>query len=147
MEKTVGLFGTCGNSSWRNLAIEYLEEDGVDYFNPVVENYDDAAQQNEVYHFKNDAVIMLVITEETSGIISMAESGWMALATLLSERQRFFILVAKEMPDTEENRQINKCRRLIEKYCKALDSDRVFCYPSISLATMKAIELIKGMEE
>ena len=41
----VFLGGTCNGSNWRE---ELIKELDIDYFNPVIENWDDKAQVNEV---------------------------------------------------------------------------------------------------
>lgn len=49
-DKLVFLGGTCGNNQWRKPFIIELVANGVDpkcLFNPVVDNWNEAAQDNE----------------------------------------------------------------------------------------------------
>lgn len=129
MENVVGLFGTCGKSKWREeMAIPILEEEGVSYFNPVVEDWNEEARENEAHHMMHDYVIMLVITGETSGITSMAESGWMAFQSHLRHGQTL-ILVLEDMVEDPgsfvDATSINKTRDLIRKYAKKITSKKL----------------------
>ena len=45
------LGGTC-TSNWRNDLIPLLENDGIDYFNPIVDDWNEEAQKRE-YEEKN----------------------------------------------------------------------------------------------
>ena len=66
----VFLGGTCNGSNWRE---ELIKELDIDYFNPVIENWDDKAQVNE-YKEKNEADFLLfVITPLMVGVYSIAE--------------------------------------------------------------------------
>lgn len=69
----VGLFGTCNNSLWRNRFIILLNKDKYDWFNPVVNDWNEEAQKNEEYHKDNDEVIVFVITPKMKGVYSIAE--------------------------------------------------------------------------
>lgn len=68
----VFLGGTCNNSTWRDGLIPLLT---VDYFNPVVDNWDEEAKAQED-HEKNVAcdVHLYVITKEMEGAYSIAEA-------------------------------------------------------------------------
>lgn len=69
----VGLFGTCNNSLWRDYFIILLNKEKYDWFNPVVEDWDEKAQINEENHKNNDEVIVFVITPKMKGVYSIAE--------------------------------------------------------------------------
>ena len=67
MKKCIGLFGTCGNSTWRQDTFipRYLElgmKDGVDFFNPQVDDWDDVMAQNEADHLATDGIIIFPVT-------------------------------------------------------------------------------------
>ena len=67
------LGGTCGSSTWRDELIPLLEEKGIDYFNPVVDNWDDEAQRQELYERDICDFCLYVITPEMKGFYSIAE--------------------------------------------------------------------------
>lgn len=70
---TVGLFGTCENTNWREEFIKLLNDD-IETFNPVVNNWNEEAKRNEEYHKKNDDYILFVITPNIAGVYSIAEA-------------------------------------------------------------------------
>jgi len=67
------LGGTCGNSKWRDEVIPRLEKLGIDYFNPVVDDWTPAAQEEEVRQKSICDYVLYVITPEMSGVYSIAE--------------------------------------------------------------------------
>ena len=70
MKKTVFLGGTCANSTWRGLLIPKLK---IDYFNPVVENWDETCMAEEIRQRENCDYCLYVITPKMTGVYSIAE--------------------------------------------------------------------------
>ena len=70
MKKKVFLGGTCGKSTWRNELIPLLE---IDYFNPVVDDWDEKAYQKELYEREHCDYVLYVITKDMEGVYSIAE--------------------------------------------------------------------------
>ena len=72
--KKVFLGGTCNESTWRNELIPLLEKVGVEYFNPIVDNWTPECQEEE-YHQKEICDIHLyLITKKMKGVFSIAEA-------------------------------------------------------------------------
>lgn len=70
MKKRVYLGGTCNGSLWREELIPKLK---LDYFNPVVEDWNEEAQANEVYEREHDDFVLYVITPKMQGVYGIAE--------------------------------------------------------------------------
>jgi hypothetical protein len=68
--KKVFLGGTTNNSDWRDTLIKKLK---IDYFNPVVKDWDDDAQKEEIKQRKNCDYVLYVITPKMEGVYSIAE--------------------------------------------------------------------------
>lgn len=66
----VFLGGTCNDSTWRDELIKKLK---VPYFNPVVDNWDEKAQQKEIEERKTALFVLYTITPLMSGVYSIAE--------------------------------------------------------------------------
>lgn len=66
----VFLGGTCANSTWREELIPQLE---IDYFNPVVDDWNDEAYQLELEKRETCDLILYVITPLMEGVYSIAE--------------------------------------------------------------------------
>ena len=67
---TVFLGGTCNGSKWREKVMPLLT---VDYFNPVVEDWNEEAQKNEEFHRENDDFVLYVLTPKMVGTYAVAE--------------------------------------------------------------------------
>ena len=68
--KKVFLGGTTNETTWREELIEMLE---IDYFNPVVDDWDEAAQQRELRERKTCDFCLYTITPKMIGVYSIAE--------------------------------------------------------------------------
>lgn len=66
----VFLGGTVNDSTWRNELISLLK---IDYFNPVVDEWNDAAYNNELRERKSCDFVLYCITPKMSGVYSIAE--------------------------------------------------------------------------
>ena len=67
------LGGTCNNSTWREEIILYLNEKGIDYFNPVVKDWTPDCQEEEIKQRKNCDIVLYTITPLMTGVYSIAE--------------------------------------------------------------------------
>jgi hypothetical protein len=68
--KKVFLGGTCAESLWRDKLIKKLN---INYFNPVVDDWDSDAQKEEIKQRKNCDFCLYVITPRMKGVYSIAE--------------------------------------------------------------------------
>jgi hypothetical protein len=68
--KTVFLGGTWNNSTWRGELIKNLK---IDYFNPVVKDWTEEAQKEEIKQRKSCDFCLYVITPKMTGVYSIAE--------------------------------------------------------------------------
>lgn len=66
----VFLGGTCNESTWRNRIIPMLE---IDYFNPIVDDWNEAAQQQELEERKTCDFCLYAITPKMTGVYAIAE--------------------------------------------------------------------------
>lgn len=73
MSKRVFLGGTCNESTWRNRMMVHLHDAGMEYFDPVVEDWNDEAQANELRERKTCDFCLYVITPKMTGTYSIAE--------------------------------------------------------------------------
>ena len=67
------LGGTCNESTWRDELIPQLEQRGIDYFNPVVDDWNDAAVTKEAVEKDICNVHLYTITPKITGLYSIAE--------------------------------------------------------------------------
>lgn len=67
----VFLGGTCNDSTWRDDFIKLLNN--VDYFNPVVKDWNDEAYKRELYEREHCDFCLYCITPKMKGVYSIAE--------------------------------------------------------------------------
>ncbi|HAA13953.1 MAG TPA: hypothetical protein DCE41_20605 [Cytophagales bacterium] len=67
---TVFLGGTVAGSEWRNQLIPLLQ---INYFNPVVEDWNEEAMHLELEHRHKDEYLLYVLTPKMEGFYSVAE--------------------------------------------------------------------------
>ena len=96
---TIGMFGTCGGSKWRErLFIPKYDELGIAWYNPQVENWDPSCAEEEAEHLANDAIILFPVTNETYAFGSLAETGFSMLnAMKLDDRREFVLFIAQDI--------------------------------------------------
>ncbi|MEM9822507.1 MAG: nucleoside 2-deoxyribosyltransferase domain-containing protein [Bacteroidota bacterium] len=68
--KKIFLGGTCNGSDWRNTLIPMLK---INYFNPVVDEWNDSAYWRELYERHTCDLCLYVITAKMKGVYSIAE--------------------------------------------------------------------------
>jgi len=73
MTKKVFLGGTVNNSNWREELIKQLDSNKISCFNPVVSEWNEQVQQEEIKQRKECDFILYVITKELLGFYSIAE--------------------------------------------------------------------------
>lgn len=64
------LGGTCNESTWRDELIEMVNDE---CFNPVVDDWNEAAQAHELEVRANADIVVYVITPKMTGVYSIAE--------------------------------------------------------------------------
>jgi len=69
----VFLGGTCNGENWRATLIPYLDKYGIDYFNPVVDDWNNEAQENERRERQECDYVLYVVTPAMIGVYSIAE--------------------------------------------------------------------------
>ncbi|MDR0859833.1 MAG: nucleoside 2-deoxyribosyltransferase domain-containing protein [Candidatus Peribacteria bacterium] len=129
----IGLFGTCGGSTWREGFMEKYRAFGIDYFNPQVDDWTPECAVFEAEHLASDQIILFPITDETYGMGSLSESGYSILnAISLDDRRDFVILISptvkKELQ--EENpalfKESTRARALVKQHLKKLNFSNLY---------------------
>ena len=69
----VFLGGTCADSKWRSEIEPLLEQAGLEFFNPVVDDWNEEAQAKEVQERQTSDFVLYTITPKMEGVYSIAE--------------------------------------------------------------------------
>jgi hypothetical protein len=90
---TIGLFGTCGSSKWRDKFINLYESRGINYFNPLKEDWKPEDAQIEAEHLANDDIVLFPVTNETYAFGSLGEVGFSIMQAIKLDRRRDIIVM------------------------------------------------------
>ena len=126
---TIGLFGTCGNSTWRKSFIESYEANGIEYYNPQVEDWKPEDAQIEADHLANDEIILFPVLAETSGLGSLGEVGFSILQAIKMDSTRSVIVMidpACVIEDENVRKESIRMRALITAHLKKLKYPNVY---------------------
>lgn len=152
-KQTIGLFGTCGRSKWRDRFVKEYARLGVSYYNPVKANWKPEDAADEAEHLADDAIILFPITKETYATGSLAEVGFSILQAIrLDDRRDFVILIESVLDDdlmTDPNlsKESLRARALVKQHLKKLNLPNVYVVNTldemlaVSLVLYKALEL------
>lgn len=138
--KNVGLFGTCGNSTWRNPYVSMFETQGITYFNPMFTGRDhrpdDAAR--EANHLASDRIILFPVLAETDGIVSLAEIGQAEIMIAMSWNRHLVIYIEPEVNSDFFNvkpdlaKKSNQMRMLLTRELSQVKHPRIHIVNSLS---------------
>lgn len=129
---TIGLFGTCGSSRWRDKFIEKYEELGYKYFNPQVEDWKLEDAEIEAKHLVEDEIILFPVTGETHGFGSLAETGFSIMQAIKTNANRFIVvyidpkLDANIDPADPRSKDSIRTRALVRAHLKKNSHPNVF---------------------
>lgn len=149
MANIVGLFGTCGGSTWRNSFMKKYEELGIPYYNPQVENWKPEDAVEEAEHLANDEVILCPVTGETYAAGSLSEVGFSILnAIRLDSRRDFVVMIETELNPSLNNEVARKeslrSRALVIQHLKKLRLKNVYVVDTLQEMLEVSIELYKA---
>ena len=111
----VFLGGTTANSKWRDEIEPMLDEARIVYFNPVVEDWNEDAQKNELYERENSDFCLYTITPKMEGVFSVAE-----VADDSNKRPEKTILVVLESDEgakfsSAQKKSLDAVAKMVEK--------------------------------
>ncbi len=154
---TIGLFGTCGGSKWRDPFMSEYKRLGINYFNPQIENWHESCADIEAQHLADDQIILFPVTSETYAAGSLAEVGFSILnAISLDDRRYFVILIVMELDSRLDNEVARKeslrSRALVKQHLKKLRLSNLYLVDSleemlaISLKLHEAVSLTEPLK-
>lgn len=99
---TIGLFGTCGGSTWRDKFMHDYDQQHISYFNPQVADWTPEMADIEAEHLVNDEIILFPVTGETAGMGSLAETGFSMFQAMKTNMNRYFVFMVDAECDPEK---------------------------------------------
>ena len=130
-EITIGLFGTCGNSNWRDKFIKEYDKLNINYYNPQVENWNPKLAVVEAEHLAKDQIILFPITYETYGTGSLSELGFSILnAIKLDNKRNFVVMIDDYLDDSLQNKELIseslRSRKLVKQHLLKLNLSNIY---------------------
>lgn len=129
----IGLFGTCGSSTWRNEFMKKFVERGIEFFNPQVPDWKPEFAEVEAEHLASDQIILFPVTDETYATGSLAESGFSILnAIKLDDRRDFVIMISPDLKQSlkDENptaaKESLRARALVKQHLKKCNFSNLY---------------------
>ena len=131
----IGMFGTCGNSTWRTPFIDGYTKLNIPFFNPQLGpgEWNPACAAEEARHLAKDSIIVLPITGETTAFGSLSEVGFSVLNAIKLDSRRYFIVyIADKMDESLMLKDPTGCteslkmRALVTEHLKKLNLDNIY---------------------
>lgn len=136
---TIGLFGTCGRSTWRDSFIKEYERLGIQYFNPQKDDWKPEDAQIEAKHLANDEILLFPVTNETFAFGSLAETGFSILQAIkFNKRRELIVMIVPNViaSDTEvdqvQRKESCRARALVMAHLKKLNYPNVWIVTSLN---------------
>ena len=151
--ETIGLFGTCGTSTWRQPFMERYAKEGIQFYNPQVEDWKPEDAVIEAEHLANDEIICFPITAETLAEGSLSEVGFSILNAIKLENSRDFVvfidpLVSDELQasNPEGAKGSMRSRALVIQHLKKLRMANVYLVDSLDEMLEVSVVLAKAQQ-
>ena len=141
---TIGLFGTCGGSTWREAYMKMYKEAGIEYYNPQVDDWKPEDAEIEAEHLANDEVILFPVLEETSGLGSLGEVGFSILQAIkLDSSRNVVVMIDKDCVVEDENvrKESIRMRALVRAHLKKLKYPNVYIVENLDTMFQISVEL------
>lgn len=155
LENAIGLFGTCGNSKWRDKFIAKYKELGISFYNPQLPpgQWNPSCADIEAEHLATDEIILFPVTGETLGLGSLGEVGFSILSAIrLDDRRDFVIMIDKDVDPTLVNgdpimaKESIKMRALAIQHLKKLNLRNVYVVDTLDEMLEVSIQLRKAAD-
>lgn len=160
----IGMFGTCGKSTWRkDLFIPTYEQmglvNGVDFFNPQVDDWKPELAQVEAEHLAEDSIILFPVTKETYGTGSLAETGFSILQAIKFDDRRDLVILIDEtldeslMADKVPAKESLRARALVKQHLKKLAYTNLYVVDTmeemldVSVRLYNSQKILKGFQD
>lgn len=131
----VGLFGTCGGSTWRDDFIKEIDnlEDDTTYFNPDAgDNWHPGMIDDENRHLMEDEIILFPVLGETAGTGSLGEIGFSVLNVMrnvMNGKAQFLIILIDDVCTVDDEalaKDSNRARKLVKSKVLKVNHPNIF---------------------
>ncbi len=153
---TIGLFGTCGNSKWRDEFIAQYTHDGIDFFNPDAgDNWHPGLVVDENKHLREDDIILFPVLGESLGVGSLAEIGFSILNVKRNidngSNQHLIVLIDDfctfiDTATDEEMDMSNRTRKLVKSKLMDVKHQNIIIVKDLDSMLLASLALIEAID-
>jgi len=144
---TIGLFGTCGGSTWRDQFMAVYAMSGISFFNPQVDDWTPEMADIEAQHLVEDEIILFPVTGETAGLGSLAETGFSMFQAMKTNMNRYFVFMVEpecdpaHVTDPVLVKESRRARALVRAHLRKNTHPNVFVCDSLMQMLDVSIQL------
>ncbi len=101
-KSTIGLFGTCGSSTWRQQFVQHCQNNDISFYNPQLgegewnPDFANDYVRAEHFHLANDDIVVFAITNETIASVSLSEFAFSIMDVVRSSANRHVVIYVSE---------------------------------------------------
>lgn len=156
MKTTVGMFGTCSGSTWREPFIKEYKQRKIDFFNPDLgDDWTPDATENENIHLIEDNIVLFPVLAESLGFGSLGEIGFSMLTVLKNvmtgHNQYLIVLIddkcEMEGASTEDIKLSDNTRKIIKSKVEDVDHPNVFLVNTLDEMKELSFRLVALVEQ
>lgn len=152
-QKCIGLFGTCGRSKWREPFIKAYTAAGIQFFNPVVPDWNPNCAEIEKVHLYHDQIVLFPVTRETYSSGSLAEMGFsIAQAMRFDDRRDFVFFIENCLEkdlmasNPDQAKDSLRMRALVLAHLSMIPLPNVYFAPNLSTMLNISLTLYQALE-
>jgi len=148
MSLCVGLFGTCDKHRWRDAFMQRYQELGIEFFNPMVDDWHPGMVPLEAQHLAEDEVILFPILGWSYAEGSLSELGFGPLKALHQNRHRSFVFLVEtelheRLTDPDRCKSSLRSRKLVLGHLKELDAPNIYMVGTLDQMLGTSIQLYR----
>ena len=151
----VGLFGTCDNNRWRDPFMAKYDELGIEYFNPMVDDWHAGMVPLEAKHLAEDEVILFPILGWSYAEGSLSEIGFGPLKAMRQNFQRSFLFfieteLHERLTDPDRCKASLRARKLVLGHLEEVAASNIYVVKSLDEmldVSVKLYQSHKGVKE
>ncbi|MDD4922624.1 MAG: hypothetical protein PHS30_09145 [Bacteroidales bacterium] len=143
---TIGLFGTCGSSKWREPFMKRYDELGISYFNPQKNDWKAEDAKIEAEHLANDQIILFPVTNETYAFGSLGEVGFSIMQALKLDQNRDIIIMIEPDVYLDVDSMPSELRATAEAQRKESVRMRALIMAHLKKVNYQCVWLVKDLD-
>ncbi len=146
---TIGMFGTCSGSKWREPFKAKYRELEINFFDPNKSDWKPEDAIIEAQHLADDEVILFPVTNESYATGSLSEVGFSILQAIrLDDRRDFVVLITDDLEASLDNpvarKESLRARALVKQHLKKLRLKNVYLVDTLEEMLDLSVILFQG---